>query len=211
MLSSLPVPGAPTELRSWGGAWAITPGGGRRWGPRWAEPEVVGIVILRFHSSLGASGPITCAGRESLTPLEGIPRTRGGMTVFGKGKPDKEEWLREAERAYERVFGQRDKVRESTRFPTFTELEEEAVQEGNQLARWLLEGKISSETESSDFHREECDCPRCGRACKRKREELKVRDLRSRPGSVSFKRYEYYCVSCRKSFFPGGPQVETQG
>jgi len=131
--------------------------------------------------------------------------------MFGKGKPDKEEWLREAERAYEKVFGQRDKVGKNPRFPTFTELEEEAVQEGNQLARWLLEGKISSEAESSDCHGEECNCPRCGRACKRKKEDLETRDLRSRPGSVSFKRYEYYCDSCRKSFFPAGPQAEPQG
>jgi len=90
--------------------------------------------------------------------------------MFGKGKPDKEEWLREAERAYERVFGQRDKVGNSPGFPTFSELEDKAVREGNQLARWLLEGKLSSEAESSDCHREECSCPRCGRASKRKNE-----------------------------------------
>ena len=131
--------------------------------------------------------------------------------MFGKGKPDKEEWLREAEQAYERVFGQRDKVGTNARFPTFTELEEEAVREGNQLARWLLEGKISNEAQSSDCHREECSCPRCGNACKRKEEEQKSRDLRSRAGSVSLKRCEYYCVSCRKSFFPAGPQAGPQG
>ena len=134
------------------------------------------------------------------------------MPAKGKpGKPDKEEWLREAELAYERVFGQRDKVVSRGRFPTFTELEEEAVEQGNQLARWLLEKKISSEAEISDCHREECNCPRCGRPCKRTSEELKTRDLRSRAGSTSLKRYEYYCVSCRKSFFPSGPQAGPQG
>lgn len=131
--------------------------------------------------------------------------------MFGQGKRDKEEWLREAEGAYERIFGQRDKVGEGGRLATFSELEEEAVREGNQLARWLLEGKISSQAASSGCEGEHCNCPHCGRSAKRQREDSDPREIHTRPGSVSLKRYEYYCSSCRRSFFSGGPQAGPQG
>jgi hypothetical protein len=127
-----------------------------------------------------------------------------------RGTPNKEEWLREAEQAYERVFGNRNRLGESGRPTTFTEIEAEAVQEGNQLARWLLEGKISSEAETSNCHGEECPCPSCGKSAKRVREDLETREVHARPGAVSFERYEYYCVHCRRLFFPAGPQAEPQ-
>jgi hypothetical protein len=130
--------------------------------------------------------------------------------MFGQGKPDKEQWLKEAEEAYEKVFGPRDKVPEGGRPLTFSEIEEEAVREGNKLARWLLEGKISRETDSSGCHAEQCTCPHCGKPAKRKREDLDTRELQTRPGAVSFERYEYHCCSCRRSFFPSGHPAEPQ-
>jgi hypothetical protein len=61
-----------------------------------------------------------------------------GIYMFGQGrKPDKKAWIREAERTYEEVFGERDRIRNDGRLMTFSEIEEEAVREGNQLARWL--------------------------------------------------------------------------
>jgi hypothetical protein len=128
----------------------------------------------------------------------------------GKNKPTKEEWLREAEKAYQEVFGQRDKSIEVGRPLTFSEIEEEAVREGNRLARWLLEEKISIETENSGCHGEQCFCPHCGKPAKRKREDLETRRLQARPGAVSFGRYEYHCCSCRRSFFPSGHPVEAE-
>jgi hypothetical protein len=134
------------------------------------------------------------------------------MTMPSKrGTPDKEEWLREAAAAYERVFGERDRRDQGHRPTTFSELEAEAVEEGNQLARRLLEGKISSQAEVSDCHGEQCSCPFCGKPAKRKREDLETREVLARPGAVSFKRYAYYCVRCRRSFFSAGPQSEPQG
>ena len=130
--------------------------------------------------------------------------------MFGQGKPDKEQWLKEAEEAYEKVFGPRDKIAEVGRPLTFSEIEAEAVREGNKLACWLLEGKISSETARSDCHGEQCNCPHCGKPAKRKREEPDTRELQARPGSVSFGRYEFYCCSCRRSFFPSGYPAEPK-
>jgi hypothetical protein len=128
----------------------------------------------------------------------------------GKGTPDKEEWLREAQKAYEEVFGQRDKAKEGERPLSFSEIEAQAVQEGNKLACWLLEGKISTETERSGCHGEQCPCPRCGKLAKRKHEHVDTRELYARPGAVSFGHCEYYCSSCRRSFFPSGHPAEAQ-
>jgi len=80
--------------------------------------------------------------------------------MFGQGrKPDKKAWMREAERTYEEVFGERDRIRNDGRLMTFSEIEEEAVREGNQLARWLLEGKVATQTERAGCHGETCPCP----------------------------------------------------
>lgn len=127
-----------------------------------------------------------------------------------RGTPDKEEWLRKAEEAYEKVFGERDRLGQGRGSATFSEIEAEAVEEGNRLARWLIEGKISSEAEALDSHGEECPCPFCGKPAKRKREDLEDREVHARPGAVSFERYGYYCVPCRRLFFSAGPQAEPQ-
>jgi hypothetical protein len=137
-------------------------------------------------------------------PLEGITEEAEeaeGITMSSKRTPDKEEWLRNAAQAYDRAFGERDRLGEGRQPMTFSEIEEEAVREGNRLARWLLEGMISSKVEASGAHGEECDCPSCGKPAKRKREGLETREVHARPGPVSFERYEYYCGRCRKSFF----------
>lgn len=124
----------------------------------------------------------------------------GTTMSIKRGTPDKQEWLREAEEAYQRVFGQRDRLGES-RPSTFSQIEEEAVREGNKLARFFIEGKISSQLEASGCHEEAGHCPCCGKLAKRKREEPETREIHARPGVVSLERYEYYCVGCRRSFF----------
>lgn len=131
--------------------------------------------------------------------------------MFGQGQPDKETWLREAEKAYEKVFGQRDRMPKPGRPKTFTELEEEAVQAGNQLARWILEAEITAETEGTGCDGENWPCPHCGKPAQRMRGEGERRELRSRPGGVSVRRCEYYCGSCRKSFFPSRLPARPQG
>ena len=126
-------------------------------------------------------------------------------------KPDKTEWIKEAEQAYERVFGERDRATEACGIATFSEIEDEVVRESNKLARWLLEGKISSESAHSGCGEENCPCPFCGKLAKRKREDLEGREIHARPGTVSFQRYEFYCGPCRRSFFPSRPRAEPQG
>jgi hypothetical protein len=124
-----------------------------------------------------------------------------------RGTPDKAEWLRKAEEAYDRVFGKRDRLGEGSRPTTFNEIEAEAVGEGNALSCWLLESKISSEAQASDCHGHECPCPFCGKPAKRQREDPETREVQARPGNVSFERHQYYCVACRRLFFSGRSQA----
>ena len=144
--------------------------------------------------------------------LEEVTQEAEGIAMSSKKRTsDKEEWLRQAEAAYEKVFGERDRLAQGSGPTTFSEIEAEAVSEANQLGRWLLERKIASEAEVSDCHGEQCPCPFCQKPAKRKREDLETREVRARPGTVSLKRYEYYCVRCRRSFFPDRPQAEPEG
>jgi len=56
--------------------------------------------------------------------------------------PSKEEWLREAERDYEKLF-----VKDEGNKPlTFREIEAQAVEAGDKLSRWLLEKKLPNDS-----------------------------------------------------------------
>ena len=84
--------------------------------------------------------------------------------MFGQGSLDKEVWFEEAKRAYEEFSNKRG--RRGSGLGTFDELEEQAVEAGDRLARFLIENSISAQ--STDFDPpEECDCPRCGKPAKR--------------------------------------------
>jgi hypothetical protein len=68
-----------------------------------------------------------------------------------RGTPDKEEWLREAEAAHQRAFGERDGLGEGAKAMTFSEIEAGAVREGHRLACWLLERMIPGESAGCCF------------------------------------------------------------
>ena len=83
--------------------------------------------------------------------------------MFGQGKPDKEAWLKEAEEAYEKVFGPRDKAPEGGRPLTFSEIEEEAVREGNKLAVYLSALRTTGEVQAGGAgHQGASSTARCG-------------------------------------------------
>jgi hypothetical protein len=128
--------------------------------------------------------------------------------MFGQGSLDKEVWFEEAKRAYEEFFNKR--ARRGPGLGTFDELEEQAVEAGDRLARFLIENSISAQ--STDFDPpEECDCPRCGEPAKRKGEAPDTRELQAKPGAIAFKRQAYYCAPCRRIFFSNGPRTRSEG
>ena len=67
--------------------------------------------------------------------------------MFGDGYPDKEAWFEEAKRAYEEFLGRR--AQRGTGLGTFSELEAQAEEAGDRLARFLIERVISAESAMS--------------------------------------------------------------
>lgn len=120
-----------------------------------------------------------------------------------RSQPSKEEWLEEAARAYERAFGDRDRKR--VRPPTFSELEEEACEEGDRLSRWLLERKLAGEAAVGQPGAQ--PCPHCGKLCEPRSDDAEPRQVESRRGTVSISRHSFECSSCRRVFFPSGPSA----
>ena len=111
--------------------------------------------------------------------------------MFGERNSDKDAWFEEAKRAYE-------------------ELEAQAVEAGDRLARFLIENTIAVQsTESAPS--EECECPHCGKPARRKDDEPEGREIRAKPGVVGLERQGYYCASCRRIFFPTGPRTGSEG
>jgi len=122
-------------------------------------------------------------------------------------KPQKQQWLEEAERAYEEFFARKSKS--GKRLGTFRELEGWAVVAGDRLGRWLLERKISSESTEAEREKEH-DCPYCGKPARPREEGPERREVYAKPGSVCFEREGFYCPSCRKVFFPSGPGTRPE-
>ncbi len=80
--------------------------------------------------------------------------------------------------------------------PLITQIEDRAIEIGDIVMAKIMERGLQSSA-SSDVR--EC-CPSCGRPgqCKGDRERL----IQTRRGEVRLKETEYYCLGCRKSFFP---------
>ena len=128
------------------------------------------------------------------------------MVAENKRKPDKEDWMKEAEEAYERFLGD-DSSWENPR--TFDEIERHAVEVGDRLTSWLLEkglGRPSAEPTSGT----EAPCPRCGRACQPKDEGPEVREVETTRGEVPLTRRGYYCRPCRRVFFSSRPRTGSE-
>lgn len=130
-----------------------------------------------------------------------VGRKKGDMHP-AKRRTLKEEWLGEAERSFHRFFG--DDTRGD--LGTFRQIEASAVEEGDRLARWFLEKKIRCKSVSS----KDCLCPVCKKPAQPKKEGLERREIIAKPGVVGFDRPGFYCPSCRKVFFPSGPEARSE-
>lgn len=82
---------------------------------------------------------------------------------------------------------------------TFIELEELAVEIGDEVTRQLMGGELadrSNEVAQSDT----AICPDCGECCHCA--EAVHRNLTSSRGQISYHEASFYCRDCRRSFFP---------
>jgi len=112
------------------------------------------------------------------------------------------QWLEEARVAFERRFGELD--RQPNR-GLFDRIEQASVAAGMTYARLRAEaevGKLCDEEKPGPSA-----CPHCERLCEARAQEPQERKIRTRAGPVGFRRWRFYCPSCRKVFFPSGPSA----
>jgi hypothetical protein len=115
-------------------------------------------------------------------------------------RSDERQWLEAAKAAYERRFGELD--REPHR-GLFDRIEQASVEAGMTYARLRAEAELEKQCEVEKP--EACACPRCQKLCEPRSKE--PRKLCTRAGPVIFRRWSFYCASCRKVFFPSGPSA----
>ena len=112
------------------------------------------------------------------------------------------EFLHEAAAAFDRMM-----IEDQEQVVTFDQMEDRALEVGTRLEVWLMEKLLAEAARRKAAQAQPC----CGRCQKPLQMTVvpKKRRLRGRTGEVSFERLEGYCPSCRKAFFPSGPESET--
>ena len=80
--------------------------------------------------------------------------------------------------------------------PLITQIEDWAIAIGDAMMVRVMQRKLESRPPGSS---QEC-CPTCGRPGQHKGRRKRLLDTRR--GPVQLEEAEYYCSSCRKSFFP---------
>lgn len=114
----------------------------------------------------------------------------------------KEEFLCQAAKAYDRMMKE-----DQEQMITFDQMEDRALEVGARLKIWLMERLLAETSKKKAFQEHPC-CLRCKRPLEMSKTPKK-RIMRGRTGKVSFARDEGYCPSCRKAFFPSGPDTEV--
>jgi hypothetical protein len=92
---------------------------------------------------------------------------------------------------------------------TFDQREAQAVELARGLGAKALEQHLRLEADGSNALA--ARCPMCGEACclQSTVDGPSTRSVQTRVGQVEYRRPEYYCPRCRRSFFPGGPYVRA--
>lgn len=92
---------------------------------------------------------------------------------------------------------------------TLLEIEDQAVEIGDEIARRLIHADLSERAEEAS-QQERFACPDCGR-------ESPVEDdpepliLQGRRGEIEYSEPRCHCRSCRRDFFPGGGRTSASG
>ena len=118
----------------------------------------------------------------------------------------RQQWLQQAEAAFDLYFdgGQAEPP------VTFTQREDRVCSLTRELAAWLLEQDLAADPAVRPDQASPACCPKCGRPARRRTpaaEPLPRRQVTSAAGEVTLSREQWYCKTCRVSFFPSGPQA----
>lgn len=83
---------------------------------------------------------------------------------------------------------------------TFSQIEQKAVEKGDELSRLLMEARVRAESVRQKG--EDTVCPQCGRRMRVQQEQM-GRRLRSTRGQMYYERVYGVCDGCGFSFSPG--------
>lgn len=92
---------------------------------------------------------------------------------------------------------------------TLLEIENLAVEVGDEIARQLASGDLSKRSQEAAAQGP-FRCPECGRTCavETDREPL---ILQGRRGEIEYAEPRCHCRSCRRDFFPDGEETSASG
>ena len=116
------------------------------------------------------------------------------------------EFLAQAREAFDRMFG----TDGQNGLVTFTEREERACELTDALARWLLAEHLRLDLAGGQSV--EAACPLCGGPMRYEsaaQAQQEVRQLKTRRGTLEYRRAAARCPRCRKIFFPAGRAAEA--
>jgi hypothetical protein len=120
----------------------------------------------------------------------------------------RQQWLQQADAAFDLYFDGQP----GPRPVPFAQREDRVCSLSRELAAWLLEQDLAADPAvRPDDARPACR-PRCGRPAQRRTPPVGPpprRHVTSAAGEVTLCREQWYCKTCRVSFFPSGPQTGT--
>jgi hypothetical protein len=118
----------------------------------------------------------------------------------GKAGTLHERWVQRTESAYRRMF----EGKSQEELVTFTQREDMAVLIGKELAAFLLEEHVATDSATQPAEASTTCCPKCGQpgmGAVRPGEKLEERTVTTRAGDVRVRRQRWCCAKCRIIFF----------
>jgi hypothetical protein len=118
----------------------------------------------------------------------------------------RQQWLQQAAAAFDLYFDDE----QSPPSTTFSHREDRACSLTRELAAWLLEQDLADDPAVRPEDAQPVPCPRCSRPARRVAppdDPLPRRQLTCAAGEITLCREQWYCKTCRVSFFPSGSQA----
>jgi hypothetical protein len=118
----------------------------------------------------------------------------------GKTGSIHERWVQRTEAAFRRMFAGKSQEE----LATLTQRENMAVLIGKELAAFLLEEHVASDSAARPAEASTTCCPKCGQAgtpAVQGDEELPERTVTTRAGDIRVRRQRWRCAKCRIVFF----------
>jgi hypothetical protein len=118
----------------------------------------------------------------------------------------RQQWLQQAEAVFELLFD----PEQQQQLVTFDQREERVIALTRELSTWLLEQHAAEDPAVRLPPEQTAACPKCGRPAQRRtpaETALPARSLTCEDGEVTLRREQWYCKTCRVSFFPSGPSA----